>query len=109
MVVRNLSEIPYIPTSHDIGIKQVLLANEETESNITQIARNVLTEGSMVESHVHPSMDEHFIFLEGEGKIVIGEKSINCRPGLFVLVPATVPHSIQAYTELKFITLSVAL
>ena len=109
MVVRNLSEIPYIPTSHKIGTKQVILSNTETGSNVTQIARNILTKGSIVESHVHPSMDEHFLFLEGNGEMTIGEKHIKCIPDMFILVPATVSHTLKANTQLKFITFSVAL
>lgn len=109
MIVRNLNEIPYVPTSHNIGEKQVMLNKKETESAVTQIAKHILQSGSLVEEHVHPSMDEHFLFLNGEGEIIVNGTSIECSSGLFVLVPATVNHSIKAYTKLIFITFSVAL
>ncbi|MDE6749524.1 MAG: cupin domain-containing protein [Lachnospiraceae bacterium] len=109
MIVRNLYEIPFVPTSHDIGKKQVLLSNTETESKITQIAKTVLPAESVIEQHAHPSMDEHFLFLCGEGEIIIDETILTCVPGLFVLVPATTKHYIIAKTELCFMTFSVAL
>ena len=109
MIVRNLNEIPYIPTSHNIGEKQVLLSKDETESPVTQIAKHILQGGSYVEEHAHPTMDEHFIFLDGDGEININGLSIKCTSGLFVLVPATASHSVKAYTNLIFITFSVAI
>lgn len=53
MIKRNLHNIPYIPTSHGAGMKRVLIANEETESKITQIAITELTHGTTIDEHVH--------------------------------------------------------
>lgn len=109
LVVRNLTDTPTQPTSHMAGFKQVLLSDQETESKVTQIARNRIPAGCIVEEHVHPSMDEHFVFIEGKGKITVERKTIECVPELFVLIPAKTPHSVEAYSDLCFFTFSVAL
>lgn len=107
--IKNLSETRTVSTSHGIGLKKVLLSNEETISNLTQIAVTVLRKGEQVKTHVHETMDEHYLFWEGEGRFVIGNRKIRCKPGVFLLVPAGVSHSMIAETDMKFITIGVAL
>ena len=108
-IVRLLSETIPQPTAHQIGLKQVLLANNETPSYITQISVTTLRKGEQVEEHVHNTMDEHYLFLSGEGCFVLNGKKMECREGLFLLVPAGTPHYMWAETELKCITIGVAL
>lgn len=108
-IKRNLSEILPIPTAHQIGMKTVLLSNVETISNITQIAITELRQGEEVESHVHPTMDEHYLFVSGEGVMCVDEEKIDCRQGVFLLVPAKSVHSMCAMTDMKFITIGIAL
>ena len=108
-IVRILSETQPHPTAHQIGLKQVLLANDETESKLTQIAVTTLRKGEEVEPHVHKTMDEHYLFESGEGWFVLDGERIDCREGLFLLVPAGCEHSMVATTELKFMTIGVAL
>jgi len=108
-IVRLLSETLPQPTAHHNGLKQVLLANDETSSNITQISVTTLRKGEQVEEHVHKTMDEHYLFLSGEGCFVLNGVKIECREGLFLLVPAGTPHYMWAETELKCITIGVAI
>lgn len=108
-IVRLLSEIQAQPTAHQIGLKQVLLANDETQSKLTQIALTTLHKGEEVGQHVHKTMDEHYLFISGEGRFMLGEKAIECVEGLFLLVPAGCQHSMVATTELKLMTIGVAL
>lgn len=107
-IIRLLSETQPQPTAHQIGLKQVLLANDETPSSITQISVTTLREGEQVEEHVHKTMDEHYLFLSGEGCFVLNGEEIECKEGLFLLVPAGTPHCMRAVTELKCITIGVA-
>lgn len=108
-IIRLLAETEAQPTAHQIGLKQVLLANDETPSSVTQIAVTTLRKGEQVETHVHKTMDEHYLFLSGEGCFVLGDERLECREGLFLQVPAGCPHSMEARAELKFITVGVAL
>lgn len=108
-IIRLLSEVEPQPTAHRIGMKQVLLANDETSSSITQISVITLCKGERVDKHVHKTMDEHYLFLSGEGYFMMGDVKLECQEGLFLLVPAGTYHYMWAETELKCITIGVLL
>ena len=109
IVVKDVTDLSPQFTSHGIGEKLVLLANDDTSSAITQIAMTKLHEGDTVEPHAHATMDEHFFFLEGEGFININDRMIVIKPGRFILVPALYNHYLRAVTEMNFITIGVAI
>lgn len=96
-----------MPTSHLIGQKKVLLSNAETISAITQIAISKLFKNDIVEKHVHPTMDEHYVVLSGEGIILVDNTQFNLQSGTFILVPAGSFHEMKAITDLEFITIGV--
>lgn len=100
-IVRHLNEIDSKPTSHDIGLKQVLLANDETSSAITQIAKTVLKKGERVGEHVHPTMDEHYLGLSGSGVLWVDDQEI-------ALVKAGSKHHLEAKDDVCFLTIGVA-
>ena len=58
---RLLHEIIPVTTSHGCGTKRVLLAKEDTQTNLTQIAVTGLKQGERSEMHVHPTMEEVFL------------------------------------------------
>ena len=109
LLIKYLDELTPVPTAHNIGLKTVLLSNSETTSSLTQISVNRMNPGESVDTHSHLTMDEHYLFLKGEGRFRIGEAEYKCRPGMFVLVPATVSHALSACSEIEFITIGVAL
>ena len=98
-----------LPTSHLIGEKKVLLSNFETISSVTQLAHSTLFANDIVEEHVHPTMDEHFIVLSGEGVIQIDNENYDLKAGKFILVPAGSYHNLSAKTDIEFITICVAI
>ena len=54
-------------------------------------------------------MDEHYLFISGKGVMCVDNEDIECKEGVFVLVPAKSPHSLEAISDLKFIAIGVAL
>lgn len=108
IIVKDYFEIEPQNTSHNIGAKTVLLSKEETSSHITQIAVTKLSENEQVEFHIHNTMDEHYLFMEGEGVLCVANDKINCRRGVYVLVPSKTPHSMTALSDLTFLTLGIA-
>jgi mannose-6-phosphate isomerase-like protein (cupin superfamily) len=90
-------------------MKQVLLANADTCSSITQIAVTTLRKGESVDIHVHETMDEHYMFYSGDGLMIADGNVIECHEGLFLLIPAGMPHELCALSDLKFMTIGVAL
>ncbi len=109
LVRKLLTEISSVPTAHQTGQKTVLLNNQETSSNITQIALTELHQGETVEEHVHPTMDEHYLFLSGKGVMIVDGEEMECKEGIFLLIPATSKHGMSALTNMKFLTIGVAL
>ena len=108
-ILKDISEIAPMLTSHGVGQKQVLLTNQETVTAITQIAVTTLREKEIVDVHLHPTMDEHYFFLSGKGEMKVGDEDLVCKSGLYILIPAKIAHSLKATTELKFITIGIAL
>jgi len=108
IVVKDVQNLSPQLTSHGIGSKLVLLANHETNSAITQIAMTTLLKGEFVESHAHPTMDEHFLIVSGEGKMFLDGDTIQCVPGRYILVPATLIHGVEAVKEMYFLTIGVS-
>lgn len=52
-----------------------------------------VTKGSM---HFHEAYDEVYYVLAGEGHILIGDEKHELRPGATVVLPAKVPHELEA-------------
>ena len=67
---RSTKDISPIPTSHKAGMKRVLLAANESDCPITQIAITDLKAGEVAETHSHEDMQEGFYVLSGELDIV---------------------------------------
>lgn len=109
VIYRDYNTLESVPTSHKIGKKKVLLSNSETISNITQLALNKLFANDTVEKHLHPTMDEHFIVISGEGIMQINNENYDFKQGKFILVPAGSYHNLSAITDIEFITISVAI
>ncbi len=109
IIHRDYNTLELVPTSHQIGEKKVLLSNSETISNITQLALNKLYANDIVEIHMHPTMDEHFIVVSGEGIMQINNENYDFKQGKFFLVPAGSYHNLSAITDIEFITISIAI
>ena len=107
-IKRNLKDITPILTSHGIGVKQVLLASGETSSAVTQIAKSSLKKGDKVEEHIHPTMDEHYLCLSGEGLLWVDHQRIAFTKDTYVLVKAGSSHFLEATSDVTFLTMGIA-
>lgn len=107
-MIKHLNDIQPIQTSHGCGLKQVLLATGETPTNITQIAVTTLKQGETAEKHCHQTMEEYFFVLDGNLCITIGDRGETCRPGDFIRVNVAVPHSLEALTNCRIMTIGCA-
>lgn len=109
MLIKHLSSIRQVPTSHSCGLKQVLLSNDETSSNITQIAITRLKQGEMVEEHSHPDMLECFFLINGNLQIKINGAVYQCTENDFIMVDCNERHELKAFTDCRFMTIGCAL
>lgn len=105
MLIRHLSSIHQVPTSHSCGLKQVLLSNEETSSKITQIAITRLKQGETAGEHFHPDMEEYFFVLDGALRIKVDNKSHDCARGDFIVVSHGERHELHAFLDCKVLTI----
>jgi mannose-6-phosphate isomerase-like protein (cupin superfamily) len=102
---RSVKDIEPIPTSHNAGMKRVLLAANESENPITQIAITDLCAGEIAEAHVHEDMQEGFYVLSGELDIVLDGQIEHCKAEDFVWVKCGTSHELRAITDVRVMTI----
>lgn len=105
---KNIKELPIITTTHGVGEKRVLLNSQETSTPLTQIAVTRLKAGEMAKEHLHPTMEEFFLFQKGDAIMTVGEEQITCSSGDFISIPANTPHALKAITDIEIITIGCA-
>lgn len=109
MNIKRLSDIFPQITSHNVGLKQVLVSKEETESDITQIAVTVLRVGEETDRHRHPSMEEFFFFHSGKLELTVEDETCICVSGDFVMVGCGVMHQLKAIEDTELLTIGCAI
>lgn len=102
---RSFKDIESIPTSHNAGMKRVLLSAKESECPITQIAITYLKAGEVAEAHVHEDMQEGLYVLSGELDIVLDGKIEHCKAEDFVWVKCGISHELRAITDVRVMTI----
>lgn len=105
----SLTEIRPIPSSHKVGMKRVLLAEEESRCAITQIAVTDLKAGEVLVAHVHEDMMEGFYVMSGCFDIMLDGETLHCVKDDFVWVECGVSHEMRAKTEVRMMTIGCAL
>ena len=105
---KNIKELPIITTTHGVGQKRVLLNSQETSTPLTQIAVTRLKAGEMAKEHLHPTMEEFFLFQKGDAIITVGEEQLTCSSGDFISIPANTLHALKAITDIEIITIGCA-
>lgn len=73
---KNIKKLPIITTTHGIGEKRVLLNSQETSTPLTQIAITRLKAGEAAAEHLHPTMEEFFLFQKGDASMTVGKEQI---------------------------------
>ncbi|MFD2569134.1 cupin domain-containing protein [Spirosoma soli] len=109
-ITASLSHLERELTAHVQGAKQVFLRNGDTPTKVTQVAYGVFTKTDYCEMHTHPTMEECFFFLKGTGYYLVNGQEIGLESGVFVRIPAGIPHRLQATGEdpLEYVYFGVA-
>ena len=103
---KKIIDIIPISTTHGVGEKRVLLNSQETST--PQIAVTRLKAGEMAKEHLHPTMEEFFLFQKGDAIMTVGEEQITCSSGDFISIPANTLHALKAITDIEIITIGCA-
>lgn len=56
-------------------------------------------------AHIHDQSSARFIFLKGNGKVIIGDKSFDFKPGFQIDAPAGVKHGFEIASEAIFLSI----
>lgn len=76
---------------------------QTSKANVTLFA---FSKGEAISSHVSDG-DTVITVLEGKGKITIGEKDHIVSAGETILMPANIPHAVEAAEDLKMFLLVI--
>ena len=102
---RSLCNIAPVATSHNAGMKRVMLAANESGCPITQIAITDLRAGEIAKTHIHEDMQEGFYVLSGELDIVLDGEIEHCKAEDFVWVKFGISHELKAITDVRVMTI----
>ena len=102
---RSFKDIIPIATSHKAGLKRVLLAVNESDCPITQIAITDLRAGEVAEAHIHDDMQEGFYVMSGELDMVLDGKVEHCKAEDFVYVKCGISHELRAISDVRVMTI----
>ena len=102
---RSLSDIKAVSTSHDVGLKRVLLAANESGCSLTQIAVTDLKAGEVAQAHIHPDMQEGFYVLDGNLDVQLDNDLLHCTKDDFVYVKSLTSHELRAITDVRIMTI----
>ncbi|MCK8490956.1 MULTISPECIES: cupin domain-containing protein [Spirosoma] len=109
-ITATLTNLEREVTAHAQGVKQVFLRNNDTPSNITQVAYGHFAPTDYCDLHSHQTMEECFFFLNGTGVYFVGDQAIPLHHGVFVRIPAGVLHRLEATGDapLEYVYFGVA-
>ena len=102
---RSLKDIKPISTSHDVGLKRVLLTANESGCSLTQIAVTDLKADEVAQAHIHPDMQEGFYVLEGCLDVTLDDEVLHCTKDDFVYVKCLTSHELRAVTDVRIMTI----
>ena len=106
-LLRHISGITPVSTSHGVGDKKVIATSKDVGDTVTQIAQTLLHAGENVEEHIHPTMDEHFFFLDGKCNVIIDGKIMECSKGDYLFIPSGHTHSIEIINNTLMFTIGI--
>jgi mannose-6-phosphate isomerase-like protein (cupin superfamily) len=107
-----LAETLPVPVTHDPQLlKRVLLKDTDTRSNLKMLNHTAMEPGQSFRSHSHPTMEEVFYFLSGEGVFTLGEETTKVSAGDCVYVPIATVHACTniGLDPLVFLAFGIAL
>lgn len=105
---KRIADIPTEITHHGTTHIQRLVTGEENHTgNIATMNYAWLEPGKQLTVHTHHDGEEFYIFLDGNGEILIGETWFPVSDGYFATIPEGNNHSVKntGSNPLTFITI----
>ena len=80
---------------------------DNTDLNNLVVSKTILHAGKQTSGHNHSGQEEVYIFMKGEGTMIVGEETYHVKPGSIVLIPDGAFHKVwnvsEAFGDLEFI------
>jgi mannose-6-phosphate isomerase-like protein (cupin superfamily) len=95
-VYQLLNDITPVVTAHGKGEKFIFLTKQDAQTKVTQFAYGKLLPGENCAGHFHPTMEEFFYFINGEGEYTIDGVVYNIQPNTFFRIPVNTLHALRA-------------
>ncbi len=97
----NISDIEFEESSHPRQLKKVIFNGSEMTSAVMQVAYAELLAGEIIEEHVHDSMEEVFLVLDGNCEFCLdGVPQVLIKHSVIKIAPK-IKHKLKALTETK--------
>ena len=97
----NISEIEFTRSSHPGQLKKVIFSGSEMTSAVSQVAYAELLAGEIIEEHLHESMEEVFLVLDGRCEFSLdGVPQVLIKDSVIKIAPK-IKHKLKAITETK--------
>lgn len=103
LVIKKISEIDFVSTSHGSGLKKILLNWQDSDSNITQVAVGNLEKGCFIDKHIHPDMEEFYFILKGSILFEVDNQKYSLEKDDFIKIPAGAEHCLNALKKTEMI------
>ena len=90
-----------------------IVSKLEEQLTVKKIAGDSLTSSFLiiikqgVKKHFHKEHSETIYVLEGEGQMLLGEKTIQIKSGDFIFIPKNTPHKVAVTSNIPLKVLSV--
>lgn len=97
----NISEIEFTTSSHPGHLKKVIFLGSEMISSVMQVAYAELHAGEIIEEHLHESMEEVFLVLEGNCEFYLNGVPQILKKDSVIKISPKIKHKLNALTDAK--------
>jgi quercetin dioxygenase-like cupin family protein len=105
----NISEITFTKSSHHGQLKKVIFRGSAMISSVTQVAYAELLAGEIIEEHLHDSMEEVFLVLDGNCEFCLdGVLRVLTKDSVIKIAPK-IKHKLKALTDTKLYYFGVSI
>ena len=109
-VLRELAEVLWeeSPGHHGGALSKILVAAGEGGSRVIDYRISSYEPKAHVALHSHDAKEQIYHFLEGEGLLTIGDRTVVVRRHSYVFIPPNVPHALHntGLTTLVFLVIT---
>jgi len=104
-----ISDVLFQESSH-LGIfKKVIFSSTEMSSSIIQVAYTEIIAGEIINEHIHESMEEVFLVLDGKCEFYVDGICHVLDTYSVIKIPPKTFHKIEAINDTKLFYIGVAL